>query len=145
MGTEHLLIELAKRGITNARDYARKHNRPGIGTVERYISGDQSPITSTGNWRSAPLRMAQQLGLDVEALFPEASEERQQILDALSTQTSATGEVMTLLHTTRCPKTAEGGSTPMFVLIDLNCVTCVHKVELTGSRLVCGHPNAKDM
>lgn len=145
MGTEHLKTELEKRGIQNARDYARKYNRPGIGTVERYISGDQSPITVTGNWRSAPLRMAQQLGMDVEVLFPEASEERQQILDEMSTRGETAGEAMTLLHTVRCPKSLDGTDRPLFVLVDLTCTMCPFKVELTGTKLVCGHPNAKDM
>ena len=145
MGTEHLKTELEKRGISNARDYARKYNRPGIGTVERYITGDQSPITSTGNWRSAPLRMAQQLGMEVEALFPEAAEERQQILDEMSTKGDSTGEVMTLLHTVRCPKTGDDADKPLFVMVDLTCTLCPYKVELSGTRLVCGHPNAKDM
>jgi hypothetical protein len=145
MGSETLKKEFEKRGIFSARDYARKYNRPGIGTVERYIEGSQSPITSTGNWRSAPLRIAQQLGVDVEVLFPEAAEERQHILDDQSNQDATPGVSMDLFHTVRCPKTAEEGAKPVFVLVDLTCTTCPFKVELTGNKLVCGHPKAKDM
>lgn len=145
MGSDALRKELEKRGIFNARDYAKKYNRPGIGTVERYIDGSQDPITNTGTWRSAPIRIAQQLGLDIEVLFPEAAEDRQRVLDDLSNTQVDDGQVMTMYPTVKCPKTAVDGSRPIFVLVDSSCVHCTFKRELTPMRVVCGHPKAKDM
>ncbi len=144
-GSDVLRKELEKRGIRDAREYAKKYNRPGIGTVERYIDGSQDPITTTGSWRSAPLRIAQQMGVDIETLFPEAAEERQKILDELSNSDSENGQVMTIYPTVLCPKTATDGNRPIFVLVDNSCVHCPMKLELTPARLVCGHPKAKDM
>jgi len=134
--------ELAKQGIYSARDYAKKFNHPGPGTVDRYINSEQSPITNTGNWRSAPLKIAGSLNVPIEQLFPEAAEERQQILDDISNKAVGDGTLMTLLHTVRCPKTAEEGGRAIFVMVDLTCASCTYKKELTGSKLVCTHPKA---
>lgn len=142
----HFIVELEKQGITNARDYVKKFSRPGVGTVERYFLNQQDPITSTGNWRSAPQKIADKLNVDVSVLFPEAAERRQQILDEISQQVLGDGVNMTLLHCVRCPKTLEeNGGRPMFVLVDLTCASCSFRGELTGSKLVCTHPKAMDV
>ena len=140
-----LVLEMEKQGIYSARDYSRRFSRPGHGTVERYMNGEQDPITSTGNWRAAPQRMADRLNVDIAMLFPEAAERRQQILDELSLLEVGEGSEMTLLHCVRCPKTVEDGGRPLFVLVDLTCASCPHKSELTGNRLVCNHPKASDI
>ena len=140
-----LLRELKKQNIQSARDYTRRFTRPGSGTVERYILGEQTPITTSGNWRSAPLKMAERLNVPVEVIFPEAAEERQQILDDLSNQALDEGVHMTLLHCVRCPKTAEDGARPIFVMVDLTCASCTYKKELTGNKLECSHQGAKTL
>jgi len=145
MGAEPLKRELEKLGIRSARDYAKKFDRPGIGTVERYFDDLQSPITTAGTWRSAPLRMAQQVGLEVEVLFPEAAEERQKILDEISTTDDTLGIPLSVFHSVRCPKTSAEETRPIFVMVDLTCVSCPYKVELNLQRVICSHPKAKDM
>jgi len=145
MDKNTLVLEMEKQGIFNARDYVRKFSRPGHGTVERYMIGEQDPITSTGNWRAAPQRMADRLNVDISVLFPESSERRQQILDELSQLEVGEGTDMTLLHCVRCPKTAEESGRPLFVLVDLTCASCPFRSELTGNRLVCNHPRAAEI
>ena len=136
-----LVREMKKQGGHNPRDWAKKFSRPGMGTVERYMNDDQDPITTTGNWRAAPVRMANMLNVDIAVLFPEAADRRQQILDDLSNDDS-NGVNMTLLHCVRCPRTAEDGGNTLFVLVDLTCASCRYKSELTGSKLICTHKSA---
>lgn len=144
MASNPLRDALEKQGIFSARDYGRKYSRPGTGTVERYIAADQDPITTTGNWRAAPLRISSSINVTVEQLFPEAAERRQQILDDISNMNAGEGHLMTLLHSVRCPKTAEETGRALFVLVDMTCASCPHKKELTGSKLICQHPKAGD-
>jgi hypothetical protein len=127
----------------DAKSYVKKYNRPGLGTIERYVEGDQDPITANGNWRSAPQKIADKLCVAVEILFPEAAEKRQQILDEQSVLDAEAS--FPLLSCTKCPKTIEEDGRASFVIVDLTCVTCTYKKELTSDKLICNHPRAKEL
>jgi hypothetical protein len=136
---------MEEQGIHSAREYAKKFHRPGAGTVERYMTEDQDPITTTGTWRSAPQRIAESLNIAVEVLFPDAAERRQQLLDEQSLQEERVGIQMTLLQCVRCPKTEDENGRAIFVMVDLTCASCPYKEDLGPEGLVCNHPRAKDM
>jgi len=129
-----LIKAMSSQGLETSADYHKKHSRPGQGTVERYMMEEQDPITGTGNWRAAPLRMAECLNVDVEILFPEAAECRQDILDNPPIE----GKTLKVLEVVRCPNETEGIS----LVFPSRCKGCKHFLSVGEGSILCSYESS---
>jgi len=124
----------AQKGFTDAHDYVRVHTLPGMGTVDRYLRGDQDPLTRRGNWRKAALTITSNLGVEVEVAFPEDAERREQYLDDLSIETYGGLKrqgILNIMTYVRCPKSTSN------VSIDTSCRKCEYFDKVDGTDLHC--------
>ena len=122
------------RGMMDANDYARSFGPvPGLGTVDRYLRGGQSPLTSKGNWRKAAKTIAGALSMSVEQVFPEYAEQREQLLDEISVDDFGglrSQGILQIVQQVRCPKDKSS--------VDLTaCKTCKFFSKVEESNLIC--------